>query len=104
MSCDTHHGIGVNSRFSVAPTEYAEASGRQNRRSQLGMGSVQMINGDWRSFGVTRVQNFFLLPTTTISVSDITHDRGYSAWLRLTPTRFLFASVWWLLKNRNPLL
>jgi hypothetical protein len=39
------------------------------------------------------VQNFFLLPTTTISVSDITHDHGYSAWLRLTPTRFLFVEA-----------
>jgi hypothetical protein len=36
------------------------------------------------------VQNFFLLPTTTETVSQVTHDRGYTAYLRLTPTRSLF--------------
>ena len=36
------------------------------------------------------VQNFFLLPTTNETVSQITHDRGYTAYLRLTPTRSLF--------------
>jgi hypothetical protein len=40
-----------------------------------------------------RVQNFFLRPTSTTSVSDITHDHGYSAWLRLAPTRFLFVEA-----------
>lgn len=35
-------------------------------------------------------QNFFLLPTTTETASQITHDHGYTAFLRLTPTRSLY--------------
>ncbi len=47
--------------------------------------------GDQKAFGGG--QNFFLLPTGNESVSDITHDHGYSAWVRFTPTRFVYAEV-----------
>jgi hypothetical protein len=36
------------------------------------------------------IQNFFLLPTTTETASQITHDHGYTAFLRVTPTRSVF--------------
>jgi len=45
-------------------------------------------SGDQKAY--SGIQNFFLLPTTTETVSQITHDRGYTAYLRLTPTRSLY--------------
>ena len=36
------------------------------------------------------VTNFFLAPVGTETVSNITHDRGYSAWIQLTLGRFLY--------------
>jgi hypothetical protein len=36
------------------------------------------------------IQNFFLLPTATETVSQITHDRGYTGYVRATPTRSIY--------------
>ena len=36
------------------------------------------------------VTNFFLSTVGTETVSNITHDRGYSAWVQLTLGRFLY--------------
>lgn len=36
------------------------------------------------------IQNFFLLPTTTETVSQITHDHGYTGFVRIMPTRSIY--------------
>jgi hypothetical protein len=48
-------------------------------------------SGSQKLYAANGVRNFFLLPNgTTGSVSDFTHDRGYSAFLRVNPTRFMY--------------
>ncbi len=36
------------------------------------------------------IQNFFLLPTTTETVYQITHDHGYTGYVRVMPTRTVY--------------
>jgi hypothetical protein len=36
------------------------------------------------------IQNFFLLPTTTETVSQITHDHGYTGYVRVMPTKSVY--------------
>jgi hypothetical protein len=48
-------------------------------------------SGSQKLYSANGVQNFFLLPNGSAgSVSDLTHDRGYSAFLRVNPTRFMY--------------
>jgi hypothetical protein len=48
-------------------------------------------SGTQKVFAANGIQNFFLLPNGTgSSPSDITHDRGYSAFIRFNPTRFMY--------------
>jgi hypothetical protein len=47
-------------------------------------------SGNQKVFAANGIQNFFLLPNGTGAASDITHDRGYSAFLRFNPTRFMY--------------
>jgi hypothetical protein len=48
-------------------------------------------SGSQKLYSANGVQNFFLLPNGSAgSVSDLTHDRGYSAFLRINPTRFMY--------------
>lgn len=48
-------------------------------------------SGSQKLYAANGIRNFFLLPNgTTGSVSDFTHDRGYSAFLRVNPTRFMY--------------
>ena len=46
-------------------------------------------SGSQKVFAANGIQNFFLLPNGTGS-ADLTHDRGYSAFLRFNPTRFMY--------------
>jgi hypothetical protein len=36
------------------------------------------------------IQNFFLLPTTNETIDQITHDHGYTGYVRIMPTRTLY--------------
>jgi hypothetical protein len=47
-------------------------------------------SGSQKLYSANGIQNFFLLPNGSSSVSDLTHDRGYSAFLRFNPTRFMY--------------
>ena len=48
-------------------------------------------SGSQKLYSANGVTNFFLLPNGSGSnVSDLTHDRGYSAYLRVNPTRFMY--------------
>jgi hypothetical protein len=47
-------------------------------------------SGSQKVFTANGIQNFFLLPNGTGSASDFTHDRGYTAFLRVNPTRFMY--------------
>ena len=47
-------------------------------------------SGSQKVYTANGIQNFFLLPNGTGSASDFTHDRGYSAFLRINPTRFMY--------------
>jgi hypothetical protein len=46
-------------------------------------------SGSQKVFAANGIQNF-LLPNGTSSSSDLTHDRGYSAFIRFNPTRFMY--------------
>lgn len=41
----------------------------------------------------TAVTNEFLFPTAANTLSEATNDHGYSAWIRIVPTRFLYTEV-----------
>ncbi len=48
-------------------------------------------SGSQKLYSANGIRNFFLLPNgTTGSVGDFTHDRGYSAFIRFNPTRFMY--------------
>ncbi len=48
-------------------------------------------SGSQKLYSANGIRNFFLLPNGSAgSVSDFTHDRGYSAFLRINPTRFMY--------------
>ena len=47
-------------------------------------------SGSQKVFVSNGIQNFFLPSGTAGSVSDFTHDRGYTAFLRVNPTRFMY--------------
>lgn len=47
-------------------------------------------SGSQKVYSANGIQNFFLQPNGTTNVSDLTHDRGYSAFLRVNPTRFMY--------------
>jgi hypothetical protein len=48
-------------------------------------------SGSQKLYAANGIRNFFLLPNgTTGSVGDFTHDRGYSAFIRFNPTRFMY--------------
>jgi hypothetical protein len=48
-------------------------------------------SGSQKLYAANGIRNFFLLPNGSAgSVSDFTHDRGYSAFLRINPTRFMY--------------
>lgn len=51
-----------------------------------------MPSGSQKLYTANGIQNFFLLPNGVggSTVSDLTHDRGYSAFIRYYPTRFLY--------------
>jgi hypothetical protein len=71
----------------------ADTEGGMNFRLSRGVsvgGSYYALLPSGPQKAYAGVQNFFLLPTTTETVSQITHDRGYTGYLRLTPTRSMF--------------
>lgn len=47
-------------------------------------------SGSQKVFAANGIQNFLLPSGTGSSASDFTHDRGYSAYLRFNPTRFMY--------------
>jgi hypothetical protein len=49
-------------------------------------------SGSQKVYAANGVQNFFIVPigASTATISDLTHDRGYSAYLRVNPTRFMY--------------
>jgi hypothetical protein len=47
-------------------------------------------SGSQKVYSANGVQNFFLLQNGTGSASDLTHDRGYSAFIRINPTHFMY--------------
>ena len=48
-------------------------------------------SGSQKVYAANGISNFFLLPNgTSGSVADFTHDRGYSAFIRFNPTRFVY--------------
>ena len=46
--------------------------------------------GSQKVFTANGVTNFFLQPNGPGDVSNLTHDRGYSAFVRFNPTRFMY--------------
>jgi hypothetical protein len=67
------------------------ASFRVLKRVSIG-GSYYALtpSGSQKLYSANGIQNFFLLPNGSSTVSDFTHDRGYSAFVRINPTRFLY--------------
>lgn len=61
------------------------------RRALIG-GSYYALqpSGSQKLYSANGIQNFFLLPNGSADVSNLTHDRGYSAFVRLNPTRFMY--------------
>lgn len=47
-------------------------------------------SGSQKVFAANGIQNFLLPNGTGSNVSDFTHDRGYSAFFRVNPTRFMY--------------
>ena len=47
-------------------------------------------SGSQKLFAANGIQNFFLQPNGSADVSNFTHDRGYSAFIRFNPTRFMY--------------
>jgi hypothetical protein len=47
-------------------------------------------SGSQKVFAANGVTNFFLQPNGPGDVSNLTHDRGYSAFIRFNPTRFMY--------------
>jgi hypothetical protein len=48
-------------------------------------------SGSQKLYAANGIRNFFLLPNGSAgSVADFTRDRGYSAFLRFNPTRFMY--------------
>ena len=47
-------------------------------------------SGSQKLSSANGIQNFLLLPNGSASISNLTHDRGYSAFLRFNPTRFMY--------------
>ena len=48
-------------------------------------------SGSQKLYTANGIRNFFLLPNgSSVNAADITHDRGYSAFLRVNPTRFMY--------------
>lgn len=47
-------------------------------------------SGSQKVFAANGIQNFFLQPNGSSDVSNFTHDRGYSAFIRFNPTRFMY--------------
>jgi hypothetical protein len=47
-------------------------------------------SGSQKLYTANGIQNFFLLPNGSADVSNLTHDRGYSAFIRMNPTRFMY--------------
>ena len=71
MDFTIHRGVGVGGSFyELVP------SGTQKA----------LINGETET-------NEFLFPTAANVLGQATNDHGYSAWIKLTPTRFLFTQV-----------
>lgn len=73
---DVEGGMGfrVANRMSIGGSYYA----------LLPSGSQKAFNG---------ITNFFLTPAATVgnnTLSNITHDRGYSAWIRVSPASFFY--------------
>jgi len=46
--------------------------------------------GSQKVYAANGIQNFFLQPNGPGDVSNLTHDRGYSALIRINPTRFMY--------------
>jgi hypothetical protein len=46
--------------------------------------------GSQKVYAANGVQNFFLQPNGPGDISNLTHDRGYSAFIRINPTRFMY--------------
>jgi hypothetical protein len=47
-------------------------------------------SGSQKVFAANGIQNFLLPNGTGTANSDLTHDRGYSAFIRFNPTRFMY--------------
>ncbi len=47
-------------------------------------------SGNQKVFTANGIQNFFLVSNGSGAAADLTHDRGYSAFLRFNPTRFMY--------------
>jgi hypothetical protein len=61
------------------------------KRAEIG-GSYYALQpwGSQKVYAANGIQNFFLQPNGPGDVSNLTHDRGYSAFIRINPTRFMY--------------
>lgn len=62
------------------------------KRLKIGGSYYALLPAGDQKVYIDGVQNLALLPTG-VGPSDVTHDRGYTAFVRLTPTRFMFAEA-----------
>lgn len=60
------------------------------KRTMIGSYYALQPSGSQKVFAANGVTNFFLQPNGPGDVSNLTHDRGYSAFIRFNPTRFMY--------------